>query len=54
MSEFEVQYKERQARAEDRASALAQELMKLGRQEDLFRAAEDASYREKLYVELRL
>ena len=54
MSEFEVQYKERQARAEERASALAQELMKSGRQEDLFRAAEDASYRDKLYAELGL
>lgn len=54
MSEYEMQYKERQARAEERASALADKLMKSGMQEDPFRAAEDASYREKLYVELRL
>ena len=54
MSEFEMQYKERQARAEERASALADKLMKAGRQEDLFRAAEDALYRDKLYAELGL
>jgi len=51
MSEHEMQYKKRQARAEERASALAGELMKSGRQEDLFRAAEDAEFREALYRE---
>ena len=54
MENFTEHYEKRKARAEERASALAQELMKAGRQEDLFRAAEDSGYREKLYQEFDL
>lgn len=54
MENFEEQYKARKARAEERASALARILMETGREDDLFRAAEDVKYRERLYRELAL
>lgn len=54
MENFTEHYKTRKAKAEERASALAMELMKTGRQEHLFRAAEDAEYREALCLEFNL
>lgn len=54
MSDFEAQCKQRQAKAEERAAALTRALMRAGRQEDLFRAAEDTDYRDQLYREFRI
>lgn len=54
MENFDQKYKERKAKAEERASALARELMNAGRQEDLFRAAENSTFRDKLYEEYEL
>lgn len=51
MQDFETRYKEKKARTEERASILARLLMNAGREEDLFRAAEDSQYREQLYKE---
>lgn len=54
MENFEERYKQKKARTEERASVLARELMKLGREEDMFRAAQDAEYREELYQEFKI
>lgn len=54
MENFEETYREKKAKAEERASALARMLMEKGREDELFRAAEDAKYRERLYQEFAL
>jgi hypothetical protein len=54
MENFEEVYKQKMAKAEERASALARILMQEGREQDMFRAAEDAKFAEALYREFEL
>lgn len=49
MENFEETYKEKKAKAEERASALARMLMEKGREDELFRAARDSKFMEQLY-----
>ena len=51
MENFEEMYKEKREHIEERAAQLTRLLQQAGRENDLFRAAQDAEYREKLYQE---
>lgn len=54
MEDFNTMYKAIREEEENRAAQLARILAKLGRESDVFRAAEDAEFREKLYQEFGL
>ena len=54
MSELVEQYRKRIAQADARAGKLAQALISAGRHDDLFRAAEDTKYRDRLYKEFKI
>ena len=54
MENFEAMYKERREHIEERAAQLTRLLQQAGREDDLFRAAQDAKYREKLYREFNI
>ena len=51
MENFEEMYKQKRDAIEERAARLTRLLQQAGRENDLFRAAQDAEYREKLYRE---
>ena len=51
MENFETVYKQKRDVIEERAAQLTRLLQQAGRESDLFRAAQDAEYREKLYQE---
>ena len=51
MENFTEMYKEKREHIEERAAQLTRLLQRVGREDDLFRAAQDAAYREKLYRE---
>lgn len=54
MEHFEKLYQKQKDRANARAEKLAALLTRAGRQEDLFRAAENAKFREQLYREFHI
>ena len=54
MEHFEEQYQRRKKRDNARAEKLAALLTHAGRQEDLFRAAENAKFRDQLYREFHM
>lgn len=54
MEDFDIQYKQVKEETERRAIKLAQLLISAGREEDLFRASENAKFREDLYQEFGL
>lgn len=54
MEDFESQYEVVKEETELRAIKLSQYLLKAGREDDLFKASENAKYREELYVEFGL
>lgn len=54
MEHFEKLYQKQKAQANARAEKLAALLTHAGRQEDLFRAAENVKFREQLYREFHI
>ena len=54
MEDFEKQYKDRKDQEEERAAKLVAALTRAGRQNELFKAAANAKYRELLYKEFGL
>jgi hypothetical protein len=54
MENFEEHYKQRKAQEDERAAKLVAALTQAGRQDELFRASENAAYRNKLYQEFGL
>ena len=54
MENFDEQFRQRKADADQKAAELVRALTKAGRQEELFRASSDAQYRELLYREFNL
>lgn len=54
MENFEEMYKQKWETIEERAAQLTRLLQQAGRESDLFRAAQDAEYREKLYLEFSI
>lgn len=54
MENFEQQYRQREALSDARAERLVAALTQSGRQEDLFRAAENVKFRDQLYKEFHI
>lgn len=54
MENFEEQYRQRTAVSDARAERLVAALTQSGRQEDLFRAAENVKFRDQLYKEFHI
>lgn len=54
MENFEEQYRQRAAVSDARAERLVEALTQAGRQEDLFRAAENVKFRDQLYKEFHI